>query len=154
MSLSEAILKSVWKLMMPWSAAHPVTEGKFVALTEEVYNAAGFRGRFKKGDIVFGRTVINRKQYPVIYAVSHVGEYIVDPTMDVSWNLKLLGGYGWKELFILYASGYGENPHLTHEWYFRDTEMDIWRVNLNYYVERVVRNGKTIWDVDQELTES
>ena len=154
MGLSETILRNIYAAMMPWSAPHPVTEGKFVALTENVYNAAGFQGRFKKGDFVFGRTVINKKQYPVIYVVSHVGEYIVDPTMDVSWILKLIAGYGWRELTIRYASGYGENPHLTHEWYFRDTDMDIWRVNLNYYAEKVVRDGKTIWDVEQKLRES
>jgi hypothetical protein len=153
MSLSEAILRNIWKAMMPWSAAHP-TKGKFMALSESVYNVVGFRGRFEKGDIIFGRTVLQGKQYPVIYAVKNVGEYIMDPTMDISWTLKLLGGFGPKELDVMYASGRGESPYLTYEWYFRDQETQSWRPKLNYYAEKIVRGGKTIWDVDQKLWEA
>lgn len=147
------MLKSVWKAMLPWSVAH-VTDGKLMAMSESVYNFAGFRRRFKKGDIVFGRTALHGKQYPVIYAVSNVGEYIMDPTMDISWSLKLLGGSGPKTLDVKYASGYGEDPNLTYEWYFRDQEARSWRPTLNYYAEKVVRGGKTIWDIDQKLRET
>lgn len=153
MGLAAKILQDVWKRMIPWSAAH-VTNGKLIALSESVFNNVGYRGRFKKGDIIFGRTVFRDKQYPAIYAIKNVGEYIVDPTMDVSWTLKLLGGFGPKEVDILYASGRGENPKLVHEWYFRDQEARSWRPKLNYYAEKIVRNKKTIWDVDQKLRES
>ena len=151
--LSTTALEVIARGMIPWSAAHEM-DGKFIALSESVYDYAGFHRRFKAGDIIFGRTVLNGQYYPVIYAVKAVREYHADPTMDLAWELRLLGGYGRKKLTVLYASGTGENPHLTHEWYFRDTDMDIWRVMLNYYAEKGVRNGKTIWDVDQKLRES
>lgn len=153
MGLAQSVLKSVWKQMTPWSAAHP-TEGKLMAMSESVFSNVGFRGRFKKGDIIFGRTILNGKQYPVIYAISNVGEYIMDPTMDISWTLRLLGGFGPKEIDVMYASGRGESPHLTYEWYFRDEEARSWRPTLNYYAEKIVRGGKTIWDVDQKLRET
>jgi len=153
MSLSKRVLESVWRAMLPWSAAH-VTKGKLVAMSESVYNFAGFRRQFKKGDVIFGRTILDGKQYPVIYAVWNVGEYIMDPTLDISWTLRLIGGYGPSEIDILYASGRGESPHLTYEWYFRDQEERDWRPKLNYYAEKVVRGGKTIWDIDERLREA
>lgn len=153
MGLSTKILGDVMKLMVPWSAAH-VTKGRLIALSESVFNVAGFRGRFKEGDIIFGRTILDNKQYPVIYAVSNVGEYMMDPTMDITWTLRLIGGFGPKEIDILYASGRGESPHLTYDGYFRDLDAKVWRPTLNYYAERIVRSGKTIWDVDQKLRES
>lgn len=153
MGLSAKIIGDILNQMIPWSAAHP-TKGKLMAMSESVFNVAGFHGRFSKGDIIFGRTILNQKQYPVIYAVSNVGEYIMDPTMDISWTLRLLGGFGPREIDILYASGRGESPFLTYEGYFRDWDAQSWRPTLNYYAERVVRGGKTVWDVDQKLSES
>jgi hypothetical protein len=150
MSLSEKIIGDVLRQMIPWSAAH-VTSGKLMAMSESVFNVAGFRQRFKKGDIIFGRTILGGKQFPVIYAVSNVGEYLMDPTMDITWTLRLIGGFGPKEIDIKHASGSGTSPHLTYDGYFRDWDDNVWRPTLNYYAERIVRGGKTIWDVDQAL---
>lgn len=153
MGLAAKLLQDVWKQMLPWSAAH-VLDGKLIAHSESVFNVAGYRGRFKRGDIIFGRTLFSDKQYPVIYVVKNVGEYIMDPTMDISWTIRLLGGFGPKEIDILYASGSGQSQHLIYEWYFRNQEARSWRPKLNYYADKVVRSGKTIWDVDQKLRES
>lgn len=153
MGLAAKVLRDIWEQIMPWSAAHP-TKGKLMAMSESVFNNVGYRGRFKKGDIAFGRTILQGKQYPAIYAISNVGEYIMDPTMDISWTLRLLGGFGPKEIDIKYASGTGESPYLTYDGYFRDYETQSWRPKLNYYAEKIVRDKKTIWDVDQKLNES
>ena len=153
MGLVAGILKDVWMQMLPWSAAH-VTNGKLMSMSESVYYNVGFKHRFKEGDFVFGRTVLQGKQYPVIYVVKAIREYMMDPTIDLVWELRLLGGYGPKELDIKYASGTGESPYLTYAGYFRDQESQSWRPKLNYYAEKVVRGGKTIWDIDQKLMES
>ncbi len=153
MGLSVGALLDIWKYMMPWSAAH-VSSGKLVALNEENFYQYGFKDRFKSGDIIFGRTVFQKKYYPVIYAVQAVREYHVDPTMDIVWELKLIGGYGPKEIDIKYADAKGENPSLVNEMYFRDTEAQGWRPSLNFFVEKVVRDGKTIFDLEQEVYKS
>lgn len=150
MALDKAMLARVIRAAMPWSAVH-VVPGKLVSMSENVYELGGFRGRFKKGDIIFGHTVFEGKIRPVIYSVALVFAYDADPTIDIMWILWIIGGYGPKKIEVSWGE---ENPSVMYRTYFRDWDAAIWRPNLNYFADKIVRDGKTIWDVGQALREA
>ncbi len=148
MPLSIDLIKRVVATAMPWSAAHVTPAAKLTALEERTFDRAAYPGKFQKGDIIFGYTTLKGKVVPAIYTVAHVGRYTADPSIDIYWSLKLLGGYGPKEVHVKWGI---EEPTVLYEGYFRDWELGVWKPTLNHFAYTVVRNGKTIWDVNEAL---
>lgn len=137
---------------MPWSAPH-ANEGKLVALSQGEFSAGGYYRTFEKGDFVFVRTSDPNEKVvrPAIYAVSKVGEFSRETGFEIFWELRLIGGYGAPKINLYYQHPYGENPGAYVEEWFPDLGHGPNMPKLNYYVEKVVRNGKTVWDVEDQL---
>lgn len=146
MPLSIDLINRIVARAMPWSSAHVVPAAKFTPMEERTFDRAAYPGKFQRGDIVFGYTSLKGNVAPVIYAVANIGRYTADPSIDIYWGLKLLGGYGPKEAHVKWGI---EEPTVLYEGYFRDWEMGVWKPTLNHFAFKVVRGGKTIWDVSE-----
>ena len=146
-------LRAFYSAMLSWSAPHP-NRGKLVPLLDRDFKLAGYRGIFLSGDIVFVQTrePDSGRTHPAIYAISKVREWSAEKGFQIYWELRMIGGYGQPKINLYYEHPYGENPGAFSENWFIDYGHGP-LPKLNYYVTRVVSDGKTIWDVEDRLRE-
>lgn len=149
---SPETIKSILDIMLPWSAAHPDRDRRLVPLSESDFRNAGYTGIFKKGDIVFAetRTPNSSETQPAIYAVEDVMEWSEKEGFQIFWRLVLVGGYGPPVVALYYQHPMGENPQIYMDDYFTDYGHGV-LPKLNYYVSKLVTDGKTFWDVEDRL---
>lgn len=144
-------LRTFYADMLPSSAPHP-NRGKLVPLSDRDFKLAGYPDIFQPGDIVFVETrePESNRVRPAIYAVSKVTEWSAREGFQIYWGLRMIGGYGHQKIDLYYQHPYGGNPGAYSENWFIDYGHGP-LPKLNYYVTRVVRDGKTIWDVEDRL---
>ncbi len=144
-------MRAFYADMLPQSAPHP-NQGKLEPLLDHDFKLAGYSGLFRSGDIVFVQTrePDSNRTSAAIYAVSKVREWSARKGFEIYWELRMIGGYGHPKIDLHYQHPYGENPGAYSENWFVDYGHGP-LPKLNYYVTRVVRGGKTIWDVEDRL---
>lgn len=146
------MIESALTAATAWSVPRD-NDGKLVALTYDEFEVAGYYGLFESGDFVF---VSTRREgdalaKPAIYVVSRVKVFSRQKWFEIQWELRLIGGSGTSKISLYYQHPYGQNPHAYAEEWFPDLGYGPNMPKLNYYVEKVVRNGKTLWDVRDAL---
>lgn len=154
--LSPKAIEKILGVMLPWSAAHPEKGSRLVPLSERLFSRAGYTGIFQKGDIVFtqsqqeGIQSVEGSTRPAIYVVEDTMEWSKKKGFQIFWRLVLIGGYGPPVVALYYQHPYGENPHVYVDDYFTDYGHGS-LPRLNYYVNKVVNRGKTVWDIEWNM---
>lgn len=151
--LSPKAIQAVLDIMLPWSAPHPQKDARLVPLSEKYFKRAGYTGVFQKGDIVFTQSkspLHDGKILAGIYAVEDVMEWSKKEGFQIFWRLVLVGGYGPPVVALYYQHPYGENPHVYVDDYFINYGHGK-LPRLNYYVTKLVTDGKTFWDVEDRI---